>query len=794
MAYLSYTVAQVDEDGKPTGGGGTITGGLMVYVINPINQVLAGIIQDKLGKGSTYAAVIPERISRSQQEYWFLGANGGIQENVYVNGQNSGNTFKRGRTYAIFTDNQPGTPFGMSGSLSGLAHMPENSHLSISGGLPRIDNSGAFPAMRDVILTGERGIAQAPHISSLSVTDTGDPPSSLFKANLNGGRYDLSTATGLRSYTHTNMNDRDGLIQLFVVPPHLTELNLSQGSLNTAFDWGSAKSTLQRLVLDNNRFTGKDVELKDFTALEEISVRGGEGNQSGRATLSVTFSPNTPSQLKTVNAQDTYFTDLDLSFTTEGTGTLDGGSGTSYARLNTVKLWGNLEKVDVKNNAALLFFTSGGDVLDTLTVTGSNNLLELRLNGIHKLISGNVDGHTYALTTLTVNNAYALSVNEKADVSYPYARSLETFVGGTIDGDIDLQQSMLSDFTVTSLSGTASLMNCVSLRSMSVNEGQPEDQPTRGIINATGCTSIQDFTQLKVRVVSLNLNNTGVKRVDISPNEPGNLSSVRYIQELTLNEAPVEYINVYSLSHLTKLEAHKGKTLTQANIQAPNMTRIDLSDQKLGAGAGVRIGVSTFKTVTDDREIPDGAPSFETYVDLSVTLGQRNEDWGLPGIKNVPEDLDLSENGIYYKVHIFHNNNGQDFYWGVLGFKLSPESRIRWRYYGWGAWVLDNSQGEAHLNLGVVDPTDFFFSGGYKGGKNPDHGDVIFNDGNGDGNGHVLFYAPQDTLRPYANRVISARVMDDGTLVGRTKHWITVFPFGDNAFGSNYKSSQTQHP
>lgn len=370
--YLHYTVAP-SEDGQASLGQSTLSGGIYLYIVSPVDQGLTSVIDGQCG--NTIMAEIPYRISAGQLKgvhdaddrpmpsHWYLGERGAVGYPAATNGEKT-KLIYYGSAYAVFSgtwsaSSEDLTNLVHSGSLIGIGSVDMgNEYLEISdktkpgvpgkavgewGGVMAVSMypygsdgspSGGGPGITDVHVTGSYGLSRYPGVRRLRIVDTAtkDGEEGLFtKANItyegSSGVWDFRSLK-LECYEHANMGAAGDLIDVFYTPQGLVQMNLNSydvvGSgtdavsnrLRASFVWGaSSRQTLEVLDVGNNRLP--ELVLEGFDRLGRVYADGSHGyagaSDEGRR-LVVYDCP----ELEYVQAHETAFNIIMADFPHEG--------------------------------------------------------------------------------------------------------------------------------------------------------------------------------------------------------------------------------------------------------------------------------------------------------------------------------------------------------------------------------------------------------------------------------------------------------------------------------------------
>ena len=299
-----------------------ITSGVWVYIVDPVDQTLAQVVQRNENYGQfNLSALIPYKISLAQltakdadgnslPSHWFMGVKGAaIERAVDGEGEELSDMLYRGRAYGSFSSdatsgeslNIPLDKFkGGSGNAMDIFSLKTEILIApqmISEMNNEFATSDFLTFVNDVDMTdigffGDWGINRFKGVKEVTVNEDGTMTKEFLIENGNG-TLDLSGLNVTR-YTHTGLalDDTIGFEEDSTVadavkkikPPHNIEyLNLSGNGLDSEFIWEgtisgttiayNAKESLVELVIDNNEF--KNLTLEGFTNLRSVSAAGG---------------------------------------------------------------------------------------------------------------------------------------------------------------------------------------------------------------------------------------------------------------------------------------------------------------------------------------------------------------------------------------------------------------------------------------------------------------------------------------------------------------------------------------
>ena len=282
--YLRFTVSPVEDEGPNAGevslSESTLTGGVNLYVVSPVNQALANVVNAQKTSSLDIVSEIPFRISAGQRtgvhgennaplpSHWYLGEKRGAV-GYEVPSDEEGKKIYYGSAYAVFEAEDFSSRYGAEDSLNldrsqfmdgteaisfgdkylviadNEANRPPTPHKATNdwGGVLAIsvstDNEGKEikdgPNITDVRVTGSYGLSRFPNINRLRIIDTATNPmeeGAFTKANLiqeNGKDIWNFQSLKLYRYEHANMGLTGNDIDIFYTPSELEVLNLDSG-------------------------------------------------------------------------------------------------------------------------------------------------------------------------------------------------------------------------------------------------------------------------------------------------------------------------------------------------------------------------------------------------------------------------------------------------------------------------------------------------------------------------------------------------------------------------------------
>lgn len=331
ICYLNYTLSPVNENtGDVSLDGGTLTGGLYVFVVDPVDQALAAIALEQSSGNPLMSLLIPYDISISQlgsynketrtiddgvyidgkkhPSHWFLGKYGIVVDSVPNSGNISNDDLQMytGRSYASFSSRYGDIgniyllPFGEQTKTA--TDIKKNLNLNTSSSSPfeisserllepdfELYNSSNGHQIGDVVVTGEFGVNTFDSLKHLRIVDS---DGALTEKNTTKGVFDLSSLRNLVYYQHEGIGKDVGpTLKTLKLPASLEELDLSPKTANADVDksedysavanylnvdilYGDSKSSskLEKLDIGFNHF--KDLRIIDFPALTQIEAGG----------------------------------------------------------------------------------------------------------------------------------------------------------------------------------------------------------------------------------------------------------------------------------------------------------------------------------------------------------------------------------------------------------------------------------------------------------------------------------------------------------------------------------------
>ena len=794
IAYLAYTIISIDEEGEIIEGSGSMNGGVMVYIVSPMDQVLAALIDTSSNASRTYnyAVLIPEKISKAQDDLWFLGPEkGGIGEVALTSdGQESGQMLYRGRAYASFTlpegETVPGAVFDIRKEVASMKSL-SNLNLEIDTkaleGLAIREGGqvvGAVPTMGDVIITGDTGLSLLDTndgITSLAITDVKD---GLWKANIVNGVYDLGGIGSLRTYQHTGMAVSGDRFTLRM-PPKLEKLNLSGNNLDNAIDWNGSAATLTSVDLSDNSyrtvklalssfkklatFTMEDsspleVRISDAPALTEVNVESDRkiGTTTAASSLIVTGTP----KLAEVNASDTQFKtmSLEMSSTVSRDNKVSVDSGDDLAKLTTLTLTGGyVDNLDVRDVPTLVMIDAGKADINMLQFSGSEDVATIRVNSVTRLSTPSPENsalNEFSFNTLgaganieLLDFAKMTAIGTRSGYSFNVPAGTRLTLGGSEPSWIDDEETGTSEINLENRSelvtvklgkvdGEVILKYAKRLDVLESGEGA-------GSITAE-MSGLKSFSKVKSGVRSLKLDGSKDLIGDVTINGGINES----IQELSLNNCPITSISVTASSGLEKLEAYGSGTITGANIQASNIKHIDMHDNQLGTEDGIQIGDILWKK----KSIGSGA-------------GNTYSSWGIPSLTY----LNLSGNKIVFSTSLDGGGGHGSVGKFKLGSGLSSSHKLAMKKY----WYDKNGWsdgGNSYLSIS---------------GTAEDGSKISLSSNHYNQKGEHFWFISNDSK--YDNAVVSVSSRMESTAWGNDMY-IRLAPFGDNLDTKEFKTSR----
>ena len=702
VAYISYTIISVDENGDQIPSSGTMAGGIMLYVISPMNQVLARLINESSNAVSyTYGAFIPEKISRAQNYMWYLGASkGGVGEaGLTTEGQESGQILTRGRTYASFTlpkeETISGSPFDQDKEIKTMKELGESSGnpsiaLEInSNALANLaykeDGEGAVPSLSDVIITGNTGLALLGDkgISSLSIEDD---QGGLYRSNIINGKLDLSGLKSLKIYQHTGMNVTSSDKFSIVLPPALQTLTLTDNNLDCTIDWNGSGSTLTSIDLSGNSFKTTALTLSNFSKLKTFAMENSGpksvtisnataltainvGSDRTVATTSSKLTVTGSSNLAAVEANNTQFTDISVQMgnVAGNSITLGKNSVDKIGKIKTLTVTGGkVDTIEAQGCPQLVTINAGKSDIGSINLSYTKSIATIRVNSIRILNFGydkvNHSLSEFAFNTLSsgakinlqeMPNLTSIGKGKNSSFSYNIPAGTELILGSEDDGWAVVDQesseyglvdngSELITVKLGTVDGKVDLRNAVHLETLETGAGSGEIDATMSGLISFDKDDANDTAYVSTGVRKLILDNSRALTGSVTINGGVNES----IQDLSMNYCPITSISATASSKLLKLEAYGSKTIKSCDIQALEIEYVDMHDQSPSDKSFV-FGTYQVRITYHERGSSDSN---------SHTFSLVPEDyiWGLPKL----EWLELHGCGISYYVAFGDKGDG----------------------------------------------------------------------------------------------------------------------------------------
>lgn len=735
VAYLTYTIAPLAE-GQTTPGdtAGTMTGSVMVYIIDDIDQALAKAAAIS-SQNANASVLLPAKISVAQWDKWFLGAKGAVSESIYIDGQDQQKDMYRGRTFASFMDND-GTFNATSVGLpngSALLTLPEirgTVSLSSNSLNDLVDNVKG--AISDIQVTGENGLKKLTNVTALKITDGAG---ALISSNKNSPNYifDISDTTvkELTITSPTSVGD-----YTIVLPKNSTKVSITGGTIGTIDFSKVSKDTLTEVILTDMDVL-QNTYLENFANLTTVNVsrasnNGEHSNPWGKNTLlSITGNTN----LKVLNADYTYYGYIIAAFpmgTEARYNSTDTADNTSFSAnnlgvatpclkgiavsggiktftigynssLSTVVHTSNLRKDSINdniNNYTTKGSIAGGNWIKNLINNSCNNINTLLLDTINQFTDSGNTKSTSRLEVKTVlksfnyTNASSLStlkigqIVSGATMTLDGGASSKAFSVDRVEGTFNADDfgGNFGSFSINSLSGTANIRRSTT-SSFTVNE-------MTGSINVTGSSSLKKFSINEYRNAAAGTataDQTGLETLDnvnaavttLSVQSCANLKDINintqntprnYIEVLNADNSGVTSINIHGASHLTSLNADNNK-LTSMDIQGSSLETLSvMNNSSLGANSWT-IGnfnyTATQNSVTTNGQNAETPESF--YKGHKITNGT-TVDWEtwLTPLKT----LKMSGSGIRFFIE--QSSTNSEIKWSIkirFGKEL-PSGRI----------------------------------------------------------------------------------------------------------------------
>lgn len=725
--YVSYTVSPiiyeyekdeygnyVVEDGQyviigeTISSEGSITGGFYVYIVSPVNQVLAlaanGSINSTAIKMTPKVSAGQRKPSTNESDgetfpsHWYLGqSKGAVKEELQTNvtGSSLKISIYRGRAVAAFDTNG----VNLSSFSEETQGQVSKSIATQSGSLiinakdvskMSIDKNGNSPSMSDVVVIGDYGIQRFQSISTISITDDGG----LVKSNLDkNGVFDLSTASqSVKTYTHTGMKSVSSSIKKIKLPSRLTRLELNQDNeLNCTIDWNGSQSYLTTVDLSGNKFDS--LTISGFPVLKTFIATGTPSGLSSTTNRTLTIS--NAASLYDVDLTEGSFNIVKIAFPKKGSASYNDSnyqttlSATKSVVLREVYVSGAIRRLDVAGSVvqkiAQLDAKTGNiengnwikalnlenadtnetlttlslDCVQSITTFGSTDTKPLYFTSIdiaNLLESGSIDMPYISQSNCTVNID---TISSKARVSFNGSAKLTSTVIGTMksESSLTLDEIGVSSLYIDHVESNVNLTSQTSSLS-SVEIKNLEDSTLN--FTKSKLTSLkvnEDYATEKPGVIIASENSftdfsqirANVAELDISGNTG--------LTSLTIDTStPSMYIRTLdasscSLESLSVASAVSltdisapENTLTSANIQAAGLVSLDLHNN-------VNLGLNSFTigsfsyTATRNSVTANGHPNGTSFYGYRLS-GSGSVDW-MEWLAEL-EYLDLSECSIKY--------------------------------------------------------------------------------------------------------------------------------------------------
>ena len=421
--YLSYTLAAVNENtDEPEYSSATLTGGLWVFVVDPVNQPLSTIVKLDAGSTANMALEIPFDISicqagpvsidgKTYPSHWFRGKYGLFRDSVAIGGNvDDSKTMYKGRAIASFSDRYG--DFSDELMLSGFS-MPYDEAADIT--TLNVNETQAAPWTRpftvsweryqqgvqnalsdsgmminplhisDIGITGEFGLNSFQNIRTLKIEDT---EGSLTLANIDdNGIFDIS-GLNVIYYEHTGIGiDAADDVTSIRLPYRVQVVDLADMQDPNALDCNldfpiSARNTLQELYIGYNDFSFLTIEGFSVLGLLEIDGRiEGLNDADGNHYLNCIDNAS----LNVITADDTQFNYIIAEFPERPYSEFTDLSAVAYTGLRAnncdllraVNVSGSVGYMELINNPALISVIGSASVqpgsYSTYTTDGLGN-------------------------------------------------------------------------------------------------------------------------------------------------------------------------------------------------------------------------------------------------------------------------------------------------------------------------------------------------------------------------------------------------------------------------------------
>lgn len=353
-----WVEAYVDTSGSTAT---TINNGVWVYVVEPVDQVLAGMIaaddamkQDGLFyevEGTVSAGQLSKKIiidGKETEAYpskWFMYNRGGLQEMAKDPNTNEGGEIIRGKAWVSFGEEGlnvgEGKPqtidvtthrigmYTQDGSLSDPGEInPLHINTGVLGELQEMvdGNAEGLPFLNrlrldDIDLYGDCGLNAFRGLESVEITDNGQIAAKQLGTS---NTLDLSNLNVIKYYKHTEMMGYDGNGMpldsniTFIKPPSSVEdFRIPENNLRCNFQWGDRKDHLRSIDISGNPLP--TFNLENFPELRKVFADGSDigipGSRFINKYLNITYTDGMESNLQLLSLSDTQFNHVVAEFT-----------------------------------------------------------------------------------------------------------------------------------------------------------------------------------------------------------------------------------------------------------------------------------------------------------------------------------------------------------------------------------------------------------------------------------------------------------------------------------------------
>lgn len=572
--YLAFTMAPIveahldEETGQwieayvdTSGATGTlINNGVWVYVVEPVDQVTAGLVH--VNNSSDFSGMfyeIPGSVSLGNlrppyvimeevngimtpvEHYdypskWFNGIYGALVETVQdSNSQQTGEIY-RGKAWVSF--GEAGININGVSSIDITEHLfsdYDETNLTIKGNPIRINsdmlrslqlkvnsNAEGKQFINELILSDadmydSRGLDAMHGLKAVDIEDNGTVA---VKQLGEGTTLDLSNLRYMRYYKHTLMmgynvdgTPKVSTIKTIIPPVNIVDFRIPDNNLTCDFQWGTAKGSLAVLDISGNPFPY--FGMQDFTNLKKVFAEGSkEGLAASGATnkyLDIYFTDRYQSQLELLSLGDSQFNHVVAEFR-DGTGHK---TDLSWPTVIAARNSGN----------------GGGSDLRSISVSGGIGYADLGNNtGLDAFIVSDHVTPRYRGNNVSSGEYNEFVTDSSADISWVQFVNLRDSTEPCIieaKGSIYQDQLWLDDLDLPWTEDGYS-MNYKAVPSNSIQQIK-----LSGVGYLSGAAyGIDKRSDEKVYDVPI----SGISSVDIKKNE-GNMDQKKYTEEILIGEA-----------------------------------------------------------------------------------------------------------------------------------------------------------------------------------------------------------------------------------------------------------------